>query len=65
MSAAYLRLQGDRCRRLSRSCMDLGIARDLRLMAEEYFAEASRIDVVALTLKTGLSLTNVPLWKPA
>jgi hypothetical protein len=31
--------------------MDLGIARDLRLMAEEYFAEASRIDVVALTLK--------------
>jgi hypothetical protein len=31
--------------------MDLGIARDLRLMAEEYFAEASRIDVVSLTVK--------------
>lgn len=51
MCAAYLRLQGDRCQRLSRSCMDLGAARDLRLMAEEYFAEASRLDAVVLPLK--------------
>lgn len=51
MCAAYLRLQGARCQRLSRSCMDLGAARDLRLMAEEYFAEASRLDAVVLTLK--------------
>jgi hypothetical protein len=27
--------------------MDLGTARDLRMMAEEYFAEALRIDAVA------------------
>ena len=39
---AYLRLQADRCQRLSRSCMDLGTARDLRLMSEEYFAEAAK-----------------------
>src|SRR5687768_15774317 len=44
---AYLRLQADRCQRLSRSCMDLGTARDLRLMAEEYFMEASRIETEA------------------
>ncbi|MEA2951118.1 MAG: hypothetical protein QOD40_3125 [Alphaproteobacteria bacterium] len=37
MSTTYLRAQGDRCQRLSRNCMDLGIARDLRLMAQEYF----------------------------
>lgn len=43
----YLRLQADRCQRLSRSCMDLGTARDLRQMAEEYFAEASKIEVKA------------------
>jgi hypothetical protein len=38
----YLRLQADRCQRLSRSCVDLGTARDLRLMAEEYFSEATK-----------------------
>lgn len=42
--AAYWRLQGGRCQRLSRSCMDLTTARDLRLMADEYFSEASRIE---------------------
>jgi hypothetical protein len=41
---AYLRLQANRCQRLSRSCMDLGTARDLRLMAEEYSIEASKIE---------------------
>lgn len=51
MCAAYLRLQGARCQRLSRSCMDLGTARDLRLMAEEYFAEALKIEAVTLTPK--------------
>ena len=41
---AYWRLQGDRCQRLSRRCMDLGTARDLRIMAEEYSVEASQIE---------------------
>src|SRR5215204_6249090 len=41
---AYWQLQGNRCQRLSRSCMDLATARDLRLMAEEYFVEASRLE---------------------
>jgi hypothetical protein len=41
---AYLRLQADRCQRLSRNCMDLGAARDLRVMAEEHYAEASKIE---------------------
>jgi hypothetical protein len=41
---AYLRLQADRCQRLSRSCMDLGTARDLRIMAEEYLIQASKIE---------------------
>jgi len=41
---AYWQLQGNRCQRLSRSCMDLTTARDLRLMAEEYFIEASRLE---------------------
>ena len=48
MPSAYLRLQADRCQRLSRRCMDLGVARDLRLMAEEYYAEASRISAKEL-----------------
>ena len=43
-SPAYLRVQANRCQQLSRSCMDLGTARDLRLMAEEYSVEASRIE---------------------
>jgi hypothetical protein len=46
LGAAYLWLQADRCQRLSRSCMDLGVARDLRLMSEEYFAEASKMETV-------------------
>lgn len=44
LGAPYLRLQAERCQRLSRDCMDLGTARDLRLMAEEYVAEASGIE---------------------
>jgi hypothetical protein len=44
LSPPYLRQQADRCQRLSRSCMDLKTARDLRLMAEEYFAEATEIE---------------------
>ena len=48
MPSAYLRLQADRCQRLSRRCMDLGVARDLRLMAQEYYAEASRISAKEL-----------------
>jgi hypothetical protein len=48
LSPAYLRLQGRRCQRLSQSCMDLGTARDLRLMADEYFGEASQIEAKQL-----------------
>jgi hypothetical protein len=48
---AYFRLQVDRCQRLSRSCMDLGTARDLRLMAEKYFLEASKIEARTSTLE--------------
>lgn len=44
LGPVYLRLQAGRCQRLSRSCMDLGVARDLRLMSEEYFAEAAKRD---------------------
>jgi len=40
----YLLQQADRCQRLSQSCMDLGTARDLRWMSEEYFAEAAKRD---------------------
>jgi hypothetical protein len=40
----HLRQQADRFQRLSRNCMDLTTARDLRLMAEEYFAEATVIE---------------------
>ena len=43
-SSSYLRLQADRCEKLSRNCMDLGTAGDLRLMAEEYRGCASRIE---------------------
>jgi hypothetical protein len=43
-SPAYLRLQANRCQQLSRSSMDLGTARDLRLMAEEYYVEASKME---------------------
>jgi hypothetical protein len=52
----YLRLQADRCHRLSRSCMDLGTARDLRLMAEEYFGEASKIEITVRDAKHESSL---------
>ena len=44
VGSVYLRAQADRCQRLSRSCMDLGTARYLRLMAEEYCVEASKIE---------------------
>jgi hypothetical protein len=44
LSPAYLRLQADRCRRMSQRSMDLGTARDLRLLAEEYSVEASEIE---------------------
>jgi hypothetical protein len=43
----YLLLQADRCQRLSQSCMDLGTARDLRWMSEEYFAEAAKRDAAS------------------
>jgi hypothetical protein len=46
----YLRLQAGRCQQLSRSCMDLGTARDLRLMSEEYYLEASKLDAGTSTL---------------
>lgn len=49
LNSPYLRLQADRCQRLSRNCMDLVTARDLRIMAEEYFAEASEIEVACLS----------------
>ena len=39
----YLRLQAGRCQRLSQSCMDLGTARDLRLMAEQFFSESTKL----------------------
>ncbi len=41
---AYLRLQAARCQQLSRSCMDLGTARNLRLMSEEYYRKASQLE---------------------
>jgi hypothetical protein len=41
-SPAFLSLQAKHCQQLSRSCMDLGTARALRLMAEEYSIEAAR-----------------------
>ena len=44
LGPAYLRLQASRCQRLSRSSMDLGTARDLRLMSEEYFTEALKLE---------------------
>jgi hypothetical protein len=48
-SPAFLRLQANRCQQLSRSCMDLATARDLRLMAEEYADEASKIETETAT----------------
>ena len=50
LSSDYLRVQAARCQRLSRSCMDLGTARDLRLMAEEYFAEAVKVEAATSSL---------------
>ncbi|MEI7806310.1 MAG: hypothetical protein WCI56_13380 [Hyphomicrobiales bacterium] len=47
LSPAYLRLQAGRCQRLSRSCMDLTTARDLRLMAEEYLVEAAKLEAAS------------------
>ncbi len=52
LGPAYLRLQASRCQRLSRSSMDLGTARDLRLMSEEYFTEASKLEAGCLGTAT-------------
>jgi hypothetical protein len=52
LDPGYFRLQGDRCQRLSRSCMDLGTARNLRLMAEEYFSEASKMEARTSTTES-------------
>ena len=46
LEPAYLRLQAGRLQRLSRTSMDLGTAKDLRLMSEEYFAEASKLETI-------------------
>ncbi len=48
----YLRLQADRCQQLSHSCMDLGIARNLRLMSEEYCLKASKLEAKISTSET-------------
>jgi hypothetical protein len=53
LGPAYLRLQAGRCQHLSQKCMDLGTARDLRLMSEEYLAEACKLDVTQLSLTRG------------
>jgi hypothetical protein len=42
--AAYLHLQANRCQQLSRSCVDPGSARELRLMAEEYSVTAASME---------------------
>ena len=49
----YLRLPADRCQLLSRNCMDLVTARNLRLMSEEYFFSASKME-------DGISTLAVP-----
>jgi hypothetical protein len=51
-SPVFLRLQANRCQQLSRSCTDLGTARALRLMAEEYAIEASRPETRASAPKS-------------
>jgi hypothetical protein len=58
MDFAYVRLQAERCQRLSRSCMDLGTARDLRLMADEYFEKAARIEAGVLEGSTSWNGNN-------
>jgi hypothetical protein len=47
LSSSFLRTQAERCLRLSRMCMDMGTARDLRLMSEEYFADAKKLEEIA------------------
>jgi hypothetical protein len=44
LSISFLRMQAERCLRLSRLCMDMGTARDLRLMSEKYLAEAKQLE---------------------
>ncbi len=53
LGPAYLRRQADRCQHLLQKCMDLGTARDLRLMSEEYLTEASKLVGVQSSLKRG------------
>ena len=54
LGPGYLRLQSNRCHRLSQTCMDLSTARDLRLMAEEYFGEAAKMEITARDSKTSV-----------
>jgi hypothetical protein len=44
LGPGYLRPQADRCQRLLQNCTDLGTARDLRLMSEEYVAKTSQLN---------------------
>ena len=46
MDIAFLKLQVDRCQRLSRGCINLGTAQELRLMGEEYLVEAAKIEAI-------------------
>lgn len=43
-SISHLRTQAERCLRLSRMCMDMVTARDLRLVSEEYFSAARQFE---------------------
>jgi len=58
LSPPYLRQQADRCQRLSHNCMDLTTARDLRLMAEDYSAEATALEVSTRRPASGMDSMN-------
>ena len=52
VDAKYLRLQAAKCLEWSRKCFDLGTARQLRLMAEEFLQKAEQLEARDTSQKT-------------
>ncbi len=58
LSVSFLLTQAERCLRLSRMCMDMSTARDLRLMSEEYFTEARQLEEAERSYRRGSVADN-------
>jgi hypothetical protein len=61
--AAYLRRQSEICRRLAYQCIDLGVARRLRVMAAEFQARAAEVERESALARALRLFRSRMVWK--